>query len=147
MRKIPLIKIHRFWQDRNQSSGTIVVLDKKNFPLYASLGLERGWRNNQSNVSCIPIGVYPVILEWSPRFNTMLWEIKDVPNRSECKFHSANYWKQLNGCVAPGLKYTRINNDNYRDVTNSKNSLKAFHDALKPYTDAVLVITGEPNIK
>ena len=141
----PIIKIHRFWQDRNQSSGTIVVLGDKNFPLYASLGLERGWRNNQSNVSCIPIGVYSVKLEWSPRFNTMLWEIKDVPNRSECKFHSANYWKQLNGCVAPGLKYKRINNDNYRDVTNSKNSLKAFHDALKPYTKAILIITGEPN--
>ena len=143
---IPLIKIHRHWQDLNQTSGTITILDTLNFPLYASLGLERGWRSNQSNVSCIPIGAYKVVLEWSPKFNTMLWEIKDVPGRSECKFHSANYWKQLNGCISPGLRYKFLNADNYRDVTNSKDSLRAFNESLKPYTEALLVITGDNGI-
>lgn len=144
----PIVKVHRFWQDENQTSGNITVIAADdNFPLYASLGLERGWRNNENNVSCIPIGTYQLKLEYSPRFKTDLWEIKGVPGRAECKFHASNYWYQLNGCIAPGLRYKNINSDKYRDVTNSSNSLKAFHEALRPYTEAILIITGEYNIK
>jgi hypothetical protein len=142
----PLIKIHRHWQDMNQTSGTITILDSLNFPLYASLGLERGWFGNLPNISCIPLGAYKVVLEWSATFETMLWEIKGVPGRAECKFHSANYFNELKGCIAPGLRYKYINDDGYRDVTNSNNSLRAFHEALKPYTEALLVITGDKGI-
>lgn len=140
---IPIIKVHRFWQDENQSSGSCVVLDSNNFPLFAGLSLERGWRNNERNVSCIPIGTYKVVLEWSNKFQTMLWEIKGVPGRSECKFHAANYWFQLNGCNALGLRYKKLNADKYRDLTSSRNTMKAFHQALKPYNRAILIITGE----
>ncbi len=141
----PIIKIHRIWQDNNQTSGTCTVIGDDNFPLFTSLSLERGWRGNQSNVSCIPIGTYTVELEHSPRFGKLLWEIKDVPNRSECKFHAANYWNQLNGCIALGLKYKKINSDNYRDVTSSKNTMAAFHSALSG-SSAILIITVEPTI-
>jgi len=143
----PIIKIHRIWQDENQTSGTCTIIDDDNFPTFTSLSLERGWKGNQNNISCIPKGVYDVVLEYSPRFNMKLWEIKGVPNRSECKFHASNYWYQLNGCVALGLRYKLLNNDNYRDVTSSKDTMKAFHTSLKKYTNAILIITGEPNTK
>jgi len=142
----PIIKIHRIWQDKNQTSGTCTVIDDDNFPTFTALSLERGWMNNQKNVSCIPAGVYTVKLEYSNKFKQKLWEIKGVPNRSECKFHSANYWYQLNGCVSLGLRYKLLNNDNYRDVTNSKDTMKAFHTALKNYSEAILIITTEPNV-
>jgi len=142
----PLIKIHRFWQDLEQTSGTCTIIDEDNFPTFTSLSLERGWRDNQNNVSCIPIGVYKVVLEYSNKFGKKLWEIKDVTNRSECKFHAANYRHQLNGCVALGLRYKLLNRDNYRDVTNSKDTMTAFHFALKNYTEAILIVTGEPNV-
>ena len=71
------------------------------------------------------------MLEYSNRFKKKLWEIKGVSNRSECKFHSANYWFQLNGCIALGLSLKDINNDCYNDVTSSKKALKSFHSALK----------------
>jgi len=142
----PLIKIHRFWQDRNQTSGTCVVLDNDNFPTFSSLSLERGWMNNQNKISCVPIGLYELKLEYSDRFKKELWELKGVPNRTECKFHSANYWDQLEGCIALGLRYKLVNNDNYRDVTNSADTMLAFHFALKDYKEAMLMITGEPKI-
>lgn len=142
----PIIKIHRIFQDENQTSG-VMYLTEGEFPLVSSLSLERGWRNNDKGVSCIPIGEYEVVLEYSPRFKTNLWEIKGVPNRSECKFHSANYWYQLNGCISLGLRYAKINSDNYRDVTNSKNTMKAFHTSLGKHTEAILRITGGPGIK
>ena len=79
----PIIMIHRFWQDGNQTFGTCCVLDDKNQPLFVALALERGWQNNQNKISCIPAGTYEVKLEYSDRFKMDLWEIKNVPNRSE----------------------------------------------------------------
>ncbi|WP_299116960.1 DUF5675 family protein [uncultured Winogradskyella sp.] len=135
------IKIVRDWQDRNQTLGKCTVYDENNKPLFSAISLERGWRNNQSNVSCVPKGRYPVVLEWSPRFQKDLWELKNVPNRAECKFHASNFWYQLNGCIALGLKLKDLNNDGYNDITNSRNTMKAFHLALGKEKRAELVIT------
>ena len=141
----PLIKIRRDTQDKNQTLGNCVVYDECNNPIFSALSLERGWRNNEQGVSCIPDGTYEVELEYSNRFNKELWEIKGVENRSECKFHSANYWFQLNGCIALGNRLADINNDGYRDVLASKNTMKAFHNALKGHTKAILIIKGNKN--
>ncbi len=142
----PLIRLHRFWQDDNQTLDNCTVFDLGGCPIFTAIGLERGWRNNMSNVSCIPIGEYDVELEYSNKFGKNLWEIKGVPGRAECKFHSANHWFQLNGCVALGNKLADINNDNYRDVLNSGKTMRGFHDALDGFTRARLIITGERGI-
>ena len=141
-----LIRINRTWQDNNQTLGSCIVHDN-NKPVFVALSLERGWRDNQTGVSCIPLGTYQVVLEYSDRFKTDLWEIKGVPGRSECKFHAANYWHQLNGCVALGDGLDDINNDGYNDVLNSKKTMKAFHEALNGTYEALLVITGSEDLK
>lgn len=142
-----LIRINRTWQDRNQTLGSCTVHDSNHKPVFSSVCLERGWRNNETGVSCIPSGTYKVVLEYSDRFKTDLWEIKGVPGRLECKFHSANYWYQLNGCVALGSGLTDINNDGYNDVVNSKNTMKSFHEALNGKLEALLIITGNEGIE
>jgi hypothetical protein len=144
---IPIIKIHRDWQDTNQTLGSCKVLGDNNKTLFASISLERGWRNNENNISCIPAGMYDVVIEWSNRFKKDLWEIKGVPNRAETKFHAANYWFQLNGCIALGQSLKKLNADEYLDITNSVKTMDAFHQALKPYKKAILIITTEPRIK
>ena len=138
----PQILVHRYHQDNNQSSGVCSVLSLDGFPLFTGLSLERGWRNNESNISCYPIGIYDVELEYSEKFGKELWEVKGVPNRSECKFHSANYWRQLNGCTALGEEFIDMNKDEYRDVTSSFNTMLKFHKALKGFTTAKLIVTG-----
>tara|TARA_R110000796_G_scaffold58965_7_gene135867 strand:+ start:235 stop:675 length:441 start_codon:yes stop_codon:yes gene_type:complete len=135
------IKIIRDWQDLSQTLGKCTVYDEHNKPLFNSMSLERGWRDNESRVSCVPIGTYTVVLEYSNRFKKDLWELKNVDNRSECKFHSANYWFQLNGCIALGRSLADINNDGYQDVTSSKSTMKSFHKALKGETKVNLIIT------
>lgn len=142
----PIIKIHRFNQDANQTLGTCAVLDHSNKLVFTSLALERGWRNNKRGVSCYPAGVYAVKLEYSNRFKKLLWEVKNVENRSECKFHAANYWNQLEGCTALGQRIRNLNNDNYSDITNSDDTMAEFHLALNNYTEAILIITTEPNV-
>tara|TARA_R110000851_G_C12689820_1_gene524813 strand:+ start:42 stop:473 length:432 start_codon:yes stop_codon:yes gene_type:complete len=140
------IKLHRYSQDKNQSMSVITVLNNLNKPLFSSIGIERGWRNNEKNVSCIPKGTYNVVLEYSNRFKQDLWEIKGVRNRSETKFHAANFWNQLNGCIALGVKPRDINKDGYLDVTESRKTMTNFHNALKGETKVSLIITSEINV-
>lgn len=136
------VEIFRMFQNENQSSGNIMIYNEERFPLFSSLSLERGWRNNQFRVSCLPKGTYPLVLEWSPAFKRNLWEIKETEPRTECKFHEASFWKDLNGCISPGVIYTHINNDNYLDLKWSTFALKRFHDTLDQFNEVDLVIDG-----
>jgi len=141
---IPIIKIKRYWQDKNQTLGTCTVLGANDMPLFTSLSLERGWNDNKSNISCIPLGgPYKVVLEHSPKFNKLLWEIKGVPNRSECKFHTANYWRELNGCIALGTRPADIDRDGYIDITSSSSIMEEFHKALQGYKEVRLIVEGK----
>ena len=134
------IVIIRDWQDKNQTLGKCTIYNEDNKPLFSAVSLERGWRNNENRVSCVPLGNYTTVLEYSNRFKKDLWELKNVPNRAECKFHSANYWFQLNGCIALGRSIMDINKDGYNDVTSSRNTMKAFHKALDGETRVELII-------
>ncbi len=134
------VDIYRFFADENQTSGVAIVTDEGGFPLFTALSLERGNNGNKRNESAIPAGTYKMVYEWSPRFERFLWEIKGVDGRSECKFHSANYWHQLDGCVALGLTYNDINNDGYKDVTSSKDMIDEFHKVLEGQTEVELNI-------
>lgn len=125
------IKITRHQQNENQTIGSLDLFNNENELLFSCVTLERGWNNNTKNISCVPKGNYKAVFEYSPRFKTSLWELKDVPNRSECKFHSSNYWYQLNGCIALGLQVLDINNDNFTDVTKSKPTMEVFHEILR----------------
>jgi hypothetical protein len=134
------IIINRDVLQDDQTLGVCYIKSEKNNPKYVGFSLERGWKNNQNNISCIPEGTYKVVLEYSDRFKTDLWEIKGVPNRAECKFHSANYWYQLNGCIALGRKRIDINSDGYADVTSSRDVMNEFHEILKGEKEAVLIV-------
>lgn len=123
------LEIQRVKGDFNQTTGVLSILDN-GWPLYVAPVIERGFRNNEKNVSNIPAGIYPLVREWSPRFKQHLWEFKQVPNRSECKFHAAKFWTHLEGCISPGYYLTDINKDGYQDVAYSKNAMRIFHRVM-----------------
>lgn len=136
------VLIHRDYRDPEDraSLGICYVIDENLDVIFKSESLERGWKDNKSDVSCVPEGTYPLRLEYSPRFKQDLWELKNVPGRSECKFHSANYWKQLNGCIALGKDRKDIDYDNVPDVTSSKDTMEDFHKAMEGVTESKVVI-------
>lgn len=138
-------RLIRHWSDFNQTTGTLLIvdMDQNCQPIFGSLCIERGARNNQQMVSNIPAGTYPIVWEWSPAFKRMLWEIKDVPGRSECKIHPSNYWKQLNGCIAPGIKLKDMDSDGYYDVTSSGPTIDAMHRVMKGITKTFITIVDE----
>ena len=138
----PIVIINRFKITSNYSLGQCYIKFPNGTVTYVGCSLERGWKNNQSRISCIPEGVYDLVLEYSSRFKKDLWEIYGVPGRSECKFHAANYWYQLNGCIALGNKHKDINNDNALDVTSSRLTMKKFHDLLSKWKKVILEVNN-----
>ena len=132
--------IQRYWSDESQTLGTLTLLDNKLNPIFAAISLERGSQDNKPNVSSVPVGEYKCVYEYSPRFERNLWELKDVPNRSECKFHASNYWNQLNGCIALGDTAENIGQDFRLDVSYSGNTMETFHRLLRSESEIKVII-------
>ena len=132
--------IQRYWSDESQTLGTLTLLDNNLNPIFAAISLERGWQDNKPNVSSVPVGEYKCVYEYSPAFERNLWELKDVPNRSECKFHTSNYWNQLNGCIALGDTAENIGKDFRLDVTNSGDTMDTFHRLLRNESEIKVII-------
>ena len=123
-----------------QAMGVCYVADENCDLIFKAESIERGWLDNKKRISCIPAGNYIAKLEWSDRFKKMLWEIYGVPNRSECKFHSANHSWQLEGCIALGQNRKDIDGDGLKDVTSSRVTMKKFHKALEGETQVDVII-------
>lgn len=137
--------VKRFKVTDNYSLGYCYIKKGSCEEEYVGCTLERGWRDNKSNISCVPEGSYDLKLEYSPRFKKDLWELYGVPNRSECKFHAANYWRQLNGCIALGSEHTDIDGDGDPDVKSSRIVMKEFHKLMSDDKIAKIIIKNDIN--
>jgi hypothetical protein len=104
--------------------------------------LERPWKDNARDVSCVPAGEYPVVREYSPHFDQDLNELKLVPGRNECKIHVANYVMQLEGCIGVGLSIGDINHDGLPDMVSSRKALDRLQAALGDAMQWQLEIIG-----
>lgn len=79
--------------------GTLTIADRTYHVL------ERPWRNNQRNQSCIPTGVYEAVFlaqTDSGKFRNV-YELQAVPDRSDILIHSGNVVDDTRGCLLIGL--------------------------------------------
>lgn len=67
--------------------------------------LELPWVNNVHDISCIPKGVYSMMMTYSERFHKPTLQLLNVVNRTGIRIHSANLASQLKGCIAPCVKF------------------------------------------
>jgi len=119
----------RLFSDEKHTLGILYVLRGTEI-LFSCKTLELPDKGNAPRVSRVPEGTYPIVLERSAAFKMHLWELKNVPNRSEAKIHAANYVRQLEGCIAVGREFGDIDKDGITDVTNSKKTLEKLHYVL-----------------
>lgn len=98
-----------------------------NFGDNTCFSLELPWKDNQEDVSCIPPGTYLAQYRNSPSNGDVL-ELQNVPLRTFVQVHSANFTRQLLGCIAVGDSIRDIDGDSKPDVTNSKNTLDKILD-------------------
>ena len=106
--------------------------------------LEPPWKMNARKVSCIPVGTYtarflpttkfPRLHETEPWYHDHLWELIDVPGRSEVKYHHGTSVKDTEGCFLVGQ--TRATNAVY----SSRAALKGLHNALQAFEGGAVTV-------
>jgi len=102
--------------------GTFGVLFDGDIPF--CLTLEREWRNNEKNISCIPRGKYVCKRIESPKFGDT-FEVLDVPGRSHILFHKGNIEDDSHGCILIGEQYHEY---------KGKISIKASREGFAEFT-------------
>lgn len=85
--------------------------------------MELEYNDNKKRISCIPAGTYTVVKRTSPKYG-LHFHITNVPNRDFILIHSANYSRQLLGCIGVGESFVDLDKDGLKDITNSKATLK-----------------------
>lgn len=66
--------------------------------------LENPWRDNKPNVSCIPTGVYRCARSYFHKGEYPTFQVLDVPDRGQIKFHVGNWESQTLGCILLGRR-------------------------------------------
>lgn len=73
-----------------QGTKGYVLIKEGDYPIFYCKSLELPWRNNESNISCLPSGSdYELIWCWSNRFKKNMYLIKEnIQHRSGFRVHS-----------------------------------------------------------
>ena len=75
--------------------------------------------------TAIPPGLYKVVLNWSPRFRTIMPLLLSVPNFTGVRIHWGNYPKDTEGCILVGT----VRGDDF--VGNSRFAYSQLMEKLK----------------
>jgi hypothetical protein len=116
---------------------------------FQCMTLELPWRNNQSNISCIPPGDYDVKIRISSKFGKTYW-VSNVPNRSYVLIHSGNYAGDVSkgfkthveGCILLGKTFGFLGGQ--RAILNSRITVYAFMSHMNN-EEFILHVVGGPN--
>ena len=114
--------INRFSHEEKQTLGDFTLNDNNGNAIFKCKTLELPWLNNATQKSCIPTGTYKVVPRTSAKFKKH-FHVLDVQGRSYILIHAGNYFTDILGCILVGDSHKDVNNDGFRDVLNSKNTL------------------------
>ena len=112
-----------------------VLLDEPNKPF--CLTLELPWKNNQSNISCIPKGEYTCKRTITPKHGET-FEIIGVPGRFAVLLHWGNTVKDSAGCIILGEEFGDM--DDVSAVMSSRRALTEFMRRVAGHQEIKLCI-------
>lgn len=117
--------------------GTFGKLTFNGFECYT---VEKPWKDNKPEVSCIPEDLYAANLYESPtKGRGIVWQLKKVPNRTFIQIHRGNTQMDVVGCIALGKELGYI--DGMWAVTNSRQAFAEFMDATEMFEEITINIT------
>jgi len=122
--------------DTGKETNGIIQFTTKEGVQSQCFTLELPWKNNQHDISCIPIGSYDCQWTFSPHLNRYTYEVLNVPNREGIRIHSGNFVSDLLGCIALGTAESDLNRDGMIDIMNSRWAIETFENIMdkQPFT-------------
>ena len=109
-----------------QVTGTLTLFDGRK-KIFSCKTLELPWRDNETEISCIPTGKYNAKKRVSPKYKHSYHVTspgKDqVVGRDWILIHPGNYFRDIRGCILVGADHIDINKDGYKDVTASRKTV------------------------
>lgn len=105
----------------SSTTGKLILPWIKEHPTIYTM--EKAWKDNKKNISCIPIGIYvckPHVTINRKGIKRDTWQLQNVKDRSGINFDIANYAHELLGCIAVGFG---IADNKQQMITNSANAM------------------------
>ena len=93
------------WFYPNQTLGALYYDGK-----LLAYTLERPWKYNKRNESCIPVGLYHCVWQRSPKFG-WTYQVIEVPGRSRILIHAGNIVRNTYGCILVGRRLGRLHGE------------------------------------
>lgn len=134
---------------RSDEVGRFGTLEIDNHVFFT---VEKPWKDNTPFKSCVPTGEYALVPhgEYGKDGDVLALVGETVshyedPNfkRYACLIHTANYPKDVVGCIGLGDGY----NPALGMVTNSRKSISKFYDIVSPYETHNLTIEKASYVK
>lgn len=94
--------------------------------------MELPWLENQNDISCIPVGVYPLVPVFSQTFGNILW-VQNVPGRSLIRVHAGNKTRHTHGCVLTGMETGTVKGEPF--IFRSRDALRLIVNAVQDLYD------------
>jgi hypothetical protein len=126
------------------ASGPLATMGYCDLPTGERLyTIEPPWKDNHADISCVPPGAYTLMPYHSPEHGPT-WYLQNADNtvggrgaaRSYCELHSANWARQLEGCIAFGLDdfpmLDPVDNTVEPAVEHSVDAIEALLQSLVP---------------
>lgn len=104
----------------------VEVIGRLDTGTFSCLTLERPWKNNTRNISCIPKGAYQCEWKYMPNMRILTYQILEVPGRDGIFFHYGNFVTDTDGCILLGRTISDLNGDGKQDIANSRNAWSSF---------------------
>lgn len=123
---LPSVTLVRNVDNGIETLGTLTTDDNQ----FQCRTLERSWKNNQTNISCIPKGTYIVSWRFMLRELKYRYQVLNVPKRTGIFFHLGNFFFNSAGCILLGSLPQDINSDKQLDLINSGSITTSFETKM-----------------